>query len=144
LGDDLQDVREDLRRGAITLFSRAAALGRPLDSLAVQLLNFGEEVGVRMDELPNGAATLRALLKMSWRSLIFMAVAYSREFFSTGFLKEAEGCSPFRFEFLRERQARLANRQGLYAMLFDIFLDSAEGDGDDNEQQSPRLMCHSN
>src|SRR6185312_99691 len=127
LGDDLQDVRDDMRRGAITLFSRGAASGRPLDNLAVQLLNFGEEVGASMDKLPNGAGTLKALLKMSWRSLIITAVAYSHEFFSTGFLKEAERCSPFRFGFLRERQARLASRQGLYTMLFDIFLES-EGD----------------
>ena len=81
-----------------------------------------------MDELPNGAGTLKTLLKMSWRSLIITAAAYSHEFFSAGFLKEAERCSPFRFGFLRERQARLANRQGLYTMLFDIFLESAEGD----------------
>lgn len=136
LGDDLQDVREDMRRGALTLFSRAAASGRRLDSLAIQLLHFGEEVGARMDRLPNGAGTLKELLKMSWRSLIITAVAYSHEFFSTGFLKEAERCSPFRFAFLRERQARLASRQGLYTMLFDIFLESAEGE--DDEQQLRR------
>lgn len=129
LGDDLQDVREDMRRGAATLFSRAVASGTPLDSLAIQLLNFGQEVGVTMDELPRGDGTLKALLKRSWRSLIVTAVAYSHEFFSTEFLKQAECCSPFRFEFLRERQARLASRQGLYTMLFDIFLESAESNG---------------
>jgi hypothetical protein len=32
LGDDLQDVREDMQRGSVTLFSRAAALGQPLDA----------------------------------------------------------------------------------------------------------------
>jgi hypothetical protein len=133
LGDDLQDVREDMNRGAITLFSRAAASHRPLDPLAVQLLNFGEEVGARMDKLPNGSGTLKALLKMSWRSLIITAVAYSHEFFSTAFLNQAERCSPFRFAFLRERQARLANRQGLYTMLFDIFLESAEDDDPESQ-----------
>src|SRR5579863_6139004 len=45
LGDDLQDVREDMRRGSVTLFSRAAESGKPLDGLAVQLLNFGDSVG---------------------------------------------------------------------------------------------------
>ena len=42
LGDDLQDVREDLRRGSVTLFSQAAAIGRPLDALAIRLLNFSD------------------------------------------------------------------------------------------------------
>ena len=128
LGDDLQDVREDMRRGSVTLFSRAAALGRPLDGLVIQLLNFSEQVGVRMDDLPNGTETLKKLLRMSWRSLIIGAVANSHEVFSSGFLDEAERWSPFRFEFLRTRNMRLTSRQGLYAVLFDAFLDAGEGD----------------
>jgi hypothetical protein len=117
LGDDLQDVREDMRRGSVTLFSRAAALGRPLDSLVIQLLNFSEQVGARMDHLPNGTETLK-----------IGAVANSHEFFSSGFLAEAERWSPFRFEFLRTRNERLTSRQGLYAILYDAFLDAPEGD----------------
>jgi hypothetical protein len=128
LGDDLQDLREDRKRGSVTLFSRGAALGKPLDGTVVQLLNFGEQIGTRMDGLPNGDETFKTLLKMSWRSLILAAVSQSHEFFSTGFLAEAERCSPFRFEFLRARQERLASRKGLYAMLFDAFLEAREGD----------------
>jgi hypothetical protein len=128
LGDDLQDVREDMRRGSVTLFTRAAALGRPLDGLVIQLLNFSEQVGARMDHLPNGTETLKKLLRMSWRSLIIGAVANSHEFFSSGFLDEAERWSPFRFEFLRTRNERLTSRQGLYAILYDAFLDAREGD----------------
>jgi hypothetical protein len=128
LGDDLQDVREDMRRGSVTLFTRAAALGRPLDDLVIQLLNFSEQVGARMDHLPNGTETLKKLLRMSWRSLIIGAVANSHEFFSSGFLAEAERWSPFRFEFLRTRNERLSSRQGLYAILYDAFLDAQEGD----------------
>lgn len=128
LGDDLQDVREDRKRGSVTLFSRAAALGTPLDKLVMQLLGFSERVGARMDRLPHGTETLKELLKMSWRSLIIGAVADSHEFFSASFLKEAERCSPFRFEFLRARRERLTSRQGLYSMLFDAFLEEREGD----------------
>ncbi|HEX4022772.1 MAG TPA: hypothetical protein VHX63_16625 [Acidobacteriaceae bacterium] len=131
LGDDLQDVREDMQRGSITLFSRAAALGTPLDSLVIQLLNFSERVGARMDNLPHATPMLKELLKMSWRSLIIGAVADSHEFFSPGFLSEAELSSPFRFEFLRARRERLSNRQGLYAVLFDAFLEAREGDDGD-------------
>ncbi len=90
LGDDLQDVREDIRRGSLTLFSRAAVLGRPLDSLVIQLLNFSEHVGARMDHLPHGTEMLKKLLRMSWRSLIIGAIANSHEYFSPGFL-EARG-----------------------------------------------------
>jgi hypothetical protein len=131
LGDDLQDVREDLLRGSVTLFTRAAALGVPLDALVIQLLNFSERVAAGMDDLPNASKTLKNLLRMSWRSLIVGAVANSPDFFSAGFLGEAERLSPFRFEFLRKRQEKLASRQGLYATLFEAFLEEPEGEDDD-------------
>jgi hypothetical protein len=130
LGDDLQDVREDLRRGSVTLFSRAAATGQPLDSLAIQLLNFSERVADRIDRSPNGPKMLKDLLRMSWRSLILMAVADAQEFFSPAFLAELEHSSPFRFDFLRTRNKRLAGRQGLYAVLFDAFLETGEGENE--------------
>jgi hypothetical protein len=126
LGDDLQDVREDLRRGSMTLFSRAAAAGRPLDGLTIQLLRFSQHVGKSMEELPGGTAVFKDLLAMSWRSLIIGAVADSREFFSPAFLREAEQFSPFRFDFLRTRKGRIASQQGLHAKLFGALLESNE------------------
>ena len=128
LGDDLQDVHDDLRRGSVTLFSRAAALGTPLDDLAAQLFRFGEQVGARMDELPSGSGMLKELLRTSWRSLIVGAVADSHEFFSPEFVRATEQSSPFRFEFLRARRKQLASREGLYATLFEAFLEAPEDD----------------
>jgi hypothetical protein len=124
LGDDLQDVREDLRRGSVTLFTRAAAEGKPLDSLVVQLFNFSEQVASRMDRLPNGAPSLKNLLRISWRLLILMAVAESQTFFSPAFLAELEPCSSFRFNFVRARNEKLTGRRALYATLFDAFLEA--------------------
>ena len=116
-----------LSRGAsVTLFSRAALLGRPLDALVIQLLNFSEKVGARMDHLPNGSQGFKKLLRMSWRSLIIGAVANSHEYFSPAFIEQAESWSPFRFAFLRARNQRLTSRQGLYATLFEAFLESRE------------------
>jgi len=129
LGDDLQDVREDLRRGSDTLFTRAVRKGGLLDELVAQLLNFSGLVGARMDSLGNGSATHRALLRMSWRSLILMAVAEAQEFFSTAFLRELEPRSPFQFEFLRSRREKLQGRSGLLQRLFDILLHSESSSG---------------
>jgi hypothetical protein len=141
LGDDLQDVHEDLRRGSVTLFTNAAVLGTPLDGLVIQLLNFSEQVAARMDHLPNGPEMLKKLLRMSWRSLIIGAIANSHEFFSAGFLDEAERWSPFRFEFLRTRNERLRSRHGLYAILFEAFLEQREGDN--NELPRPDRPLYS-
>jgi hypothetical protein len=128
LGDDLQDVREDLERGALTLFTRAAAQSDPLDSLVAQLLHFSQHVAARMDKLENGMSVLKDLLRMSWRTLIVMAVAENHTFFSPAFLAELEPCSNFRFGFLRSRNQKLAGRQALYATLFDAFLEAGEAD----------------
>ena len=131
LGDDLQDVREDLERGSTTLFSRAAAQGVPLDALAKQLFSFSESVSARIDGLPNGSAMLKDLLRTSWRSLIVGAVGDSHQFFTPGFLQKTERSSPFRFKFLRARRKRLTSRQGLFRTLFDAFLEAPDEDDDE-------------
>jgi hypothetical protein len=122
LGDDLQDIREDLRRGSATLFTRAAAAGIPLDSFVTQLLNFSQEVGAGLECLPTGSATLKNLLRMSWHSLIVAAVANAPEFFSKAFLRELERSSPFRFAFLQARHKKLSNRHGLYVAVFNALI----------------------
>jgi hypothetical protein len=63
---------------------------------------------------------------MSWRSLIVGAVADSHEFFTPEFLQETERSSPFRFAFQRARRQRLTSRQGLFATLFDAFLEAPD------------------
>jgi hypothetical protein len=123
LGDDLQDVRSDLRRRSKTLFTRAVAAGRTIDAETAQLLNMSDRVSRRMNRLPNGGSVLKGLLRMSWRSLIVMAVSEAHEYFSPAFLAEMERRSPFRFAFLRARQKQLGKRRGLYSNLFDIFLE---------------------
>jgi hypothetical protein len=131
LGDDLQDVDEDLRRGSNTLFTRAAAAQIPLDNLVLQLLAFSDRVAGQMDGLPNGDAFLKDLLRMSWRSLIYMAVANEPKFFTPAFLAEIEPCSQFRFGFLRARRKRFNGRRGLYRTIFDAFMESGRDDWQD-------------
>jgi hypothetical protein len=126
LGDDLQDVQEDLKHGSATLFSRAVEAGMPLDNLVRQLLAFSERVADQIESLPQGDPALKRLLRMSWRSLILMAVARSHRFFTPALLAEVEPASPFRFAFLRARHKRLSGRRGLYRVLFGSFLDSAD------------------
>jgi hypothetical protein len=128
LGDDLQDVQDDLEHGAATLFTRSAAAGLPLDDLVRQLLTFSERVADQIDRLPHGEPALKQLLRMSWRSLILMAVARSHTFFTPAFLAELEPASSFRFGFLRARHQRLAGRSGLYKILFESFLESCDAD----------------
>jgi hypothetical protein len=128
LGDDLQDVREDLRRGSVTLFTRAIAQGKPLDSLVRQLLHFSKQISDRMDGMPGGTSSMKSLLRMSWRSLILMAVADVQSYCSPAFLAELEPCSSFRFNFLRTRNESLTGRQALYDLLFNAFIEAGPAD----------------
>jgi hypothetical protein len=127
LGDDLQDVREDMRRGSTTLFTRAIAQGMPLDSLVRQLLYFSRQIADRMDRLPHGTASLKSLLRMSWSSLVLMAVADVGTFCTRAFLDELEPYSSFRFKFLRARNQNLTGRAALYGVLFDAFVEAGSG-----------------
>ena len=124
LGDDLQDVREDLRNGSATLFTRAIAQGQPLDTLVSQLINFSHRIGVEMDEFPNGSPALKDLLRTSWRSLIVGAIANARPFFTRSFLGHIETTSQFRFGFLARRHKRVNRRAGLYSNVFEIMCEA--------------------
>ncbi len=126
IGDDLQDLRDDLRRESATLFTRAVRRRECLDALVNQLLAFSERVAAGMDELPHATPMLRRLLPMSWRSLIVEAVADARECFTRSFLRELERTSPFRLKFLSKRHQRLRRRRGLYESLFDVLLAAQE------------------
>lgn len=128
LGDDLQDIREDLRRGSITLFTRAVAQGEPVDALIRQLLHFSQRISDRMDHMPGDTSNMKSLLRMSWHSLILMAVADVQSYCSPAFLADLEPCSSFRFNFLRARNERLTGRQALYDLLFDAFIEAGPAD----------------
>jgi hypothetical protein len=138
LGDDLQDIREDLDRGSATLFTRAIDRRRPLDGLVLQLLNFGDSAAASMDALPHGSRTHKDLMRMSWRSLVLMAVAQAHEYCTPGLLAQLEPCSPFRFAFLRARGRKLDGRTGLFQRLFQVLLSS----GDESPFQLPNPSLH--
>lgn len=139
LGDDLQDIEEDFRRGSTSLFTRAVETGKPLDGLVMQLLNLSQYVADQMDHL-HGSPMLKHLLRMSWRSLILTAVARSQQYFSPMFIAALEPHSMFCFDFLKSRNQNLAAREAFYGVLFDAFLESgAEGDGAEDLPAVPRL-----
>jgi hypothetical protein len=126
LGDDLQDVQEDLERGSATLFTRAIRRREPLDQLALQLLNLGDTIAAEMDALPHGTRVHKDLLRMSWRSLVLMAVAQAQEHFSPALIDALEPFSPFRFAFLRARRKKLDGKSGLFEKLFQLLLAGGE------------------
>jgi hypothetical protein len=138
LADDLQDLREDLSGGALTLFTRAAGRER-LDELTGRTLHFGIQVMGQMDNLPGGragdwSAPLKDLIRTSSHTVIVRCVGELEEFYSPACVAALERYSPCRFAFLRERRRQMAARQTATGKLFEAFLA-----GDDDEPAFPLL-----
>lgn len=126
LSDDLQDVRQDGRRGSSTLFSQAA--GRePLDQLTNRMFHLAGQVMADIARLPNGSQDLQELLTRSSRTLLIRSAASAPELYSRQYLSEIESYSPFRFAFLRNREQRFFRRARSYARMFDLLIDKMLG-----------------
>ena len=134
LGDDLQDVADDLASGRRTVFSEAAERG-PLDHVTSRTLRFGEIVLGRLETLGDpGTETLRELMRRSSRSLLVRAAGQASDLYTPEYLRDLERFSPFRFGFLQECRRRLGRQTGSLARLFEAFLA-----GDEDEPAFPLL-----
>lgn len=118
LGDDLQDVRSDGRRGSRTLYTQASR-NEPLDQITNRTLHFGRWVMTGMEQLPTGRPVLKQLLTKSSQLLLIRSAASANDLYSTRYLEELQAYSPFRFEFLRRREQDLAARKRKYGVLFE-------------------------
>ena len=78
----------------------------------IQLLNFSEKVGARINDLPT--TDVQELLRISWRSLIIGAVSSSHKFFSPAFSSKRNAARPFVLLFSAPGTT-VTGRKGLYA-----------------------------
>ena len=134
LADDLQDVLQDCRDGARTLFSEAASR-EPLDALTSRALQFGGRVMAMMRGVAApGCQALEELMERSSASMFVRSVGDAAELYSPAYVEAVEKRSPFRFEFLRARRKQFEKRSPLVLRLFEAFLE-----GDEDEPAFPLL-----
>jgi hypothetical protein len=123
LGDDLQDVADDLAGGAATLFSESAER-QPLDGLTSRVFEFGERVFTRLRAFhAPGAGPLKQLIRRSAATLLITAAGTAHQLYTKDYLKALEPHSPFRFAFVREHQQRLFGAGGLLGRLMTAAAD---------------------
>jgi hypothetical protein len=103
LMDDVQDLRDDLSHGHMTIFTRQAKLGA-LDGLTRQLWAFTRRV------LGTRSGSIMGLIQNNLRFLLLQAVARSREYFTPAFVSELEDSSPVRFCYLARQEKTLSGR----------------------------------
>jgi hypothetical protein len=123
LGDDLQDLESDRQRGSRTLFTEAAAQGT-LDRVTNQAFHFGQTVMAEMSELETTTPALVEMLARSSRTLLIRSAAGLPQYYPAPYLERLETYSPFRFDFLREREKRFLDRRRTYAKLFEQVVES--------------------
>jgi hypothetical protein len=121
LGDDLQDLRQDLDNESLTLFTQAAGSER-LDTLTNQTLHFAQAVMTRMDGLVTAKDLIKELLKRSSRSLLIRAAAAAEEFYSREYVAELETYSPVSFAFLKARQEQFTRRHAWFEAFFEALV----------------------
>jgi hypothetical protein len=110
LMDDLQDLRDDLANGHMTIFTRQASLGL-LDEITSRLWAFTRKV---LRSLSGFASTqpcsLKSLIQGNLRLLLLQTVARHQEFYTPSFVAALEASSPVRFCYLARQEKTLAGR----------------------------------
>jgi len=119
-GDDLQDVREISHAVPSRSSRRRPPRARRWMSWCCNCCIFSRNIADRMDPCRHGTASLKDLLRMSWRSLILMAVANAPAFFTPAFLANSKLLRlPLRLSPCAQPEAHRS--QSLYAFVFDAF-----------------------
>jgi len=109
ISDDLQDIRDDLKNGHMTVYSMCAGK-RNLDAKVNKLMNFMNDV---IDMNLNGDSDsdkLRELILRNCNFLIMEAVSRNSAYFSEKYLENFERYSPVRFAYLSRLRANLKKR----------------------------------
>ena len=106
--DDLQDVREDLREGSETLFTRAAKRGT-MDSITNRLFRYLREILFSATSLNGSRANaLMELILQGSLGLILESIALNPGLFSVEYVKAAELFSPLGFASIRRLHTQRA------------------------------------
>jgi hypothetical protein len=143
--DDLQDLRQDLREGMLTIFTERATgqrngngAGMHLDDLTTRTLNFGRRVMQEIDcikpshdgieDADPKRRCLKEMIRMSSSMLLVWSAGAADEFYTGEYLGELQRHSPFRFALLNERRKKLARWTGPLSRLFDAFLEDEENE----------------
>lgn len=121
LGDDLQDVVQDVEDGLSTVFSQTA--GRwPLDAVTDRTFHFGQQVlkGLECFEAPT-AESVKQLMRRAVSRLLIEAAGVAGHLYAADYIHNLEPHSAFRFSFLKDRRKQLAGQSASITRLVEAF-----------------------
>jgi hypothetical protein len=121
--DDLQDTKEDLKNGHMTIFSQTAEKW-PLDTITNALFNFSNSI-IDSDEgfISNEAYKMKAFLKKNLVSLIFEAISQNNNLYTKAYVKNIEKYYPFRMSYTRKLYKKIKKNYSSFKSIHGYSID---------------------
>jgi len=111
LMDDQEDIRNDIKSGAVTFFSEAARIGN-VDEVLQRVFYFAHKVLKGLDQFTNAKAQPLKQMSMKGIDLLLIDAALRMEsYYSKKYLQELEGYFPFRFEYLKRVRKEIQRKK---------------------------------
>jgi hypothetical protein len=121
--DDLQDAKEDLQNGHMTIFSQTAEKW-PLDTITNALFDFSNKV-IDFDEgfMSEESYRMKNFLKKNLTSLIFEAISQNYNLYSKEYIKTIEKYYPFRMSYTRKLYKKIKNNYSSFKSVNGYSID---------------------
>jgi hypothetical protein len=121
--DDLQDAKEDLENGHMTIFSETAEKW-PLDNLTNALFDFSNKV-IDLDEgfTSEESYKMKNFLRKNLISLVFEAISQNYNLYSKEYIKNIEKYYPFRMSYTRKLYKKIKNNYSSFQSINGYSID---------------------
>ena len=121
--DDLQDAKEDLKNGHMTMFSQISEKW-PLDGTTNALFDFSNKI-IDLDEsfTSEESYKMKDFLKKNLVSLIFEAISQNYNLYSEEYIKNIEKYYPFRMSYTRNLYRKIKNNYASFESIYGYSID---------------------
>jgi hypothetical protein len=121
--DDLQDAKEDLNSGHMTIFSQTSAKW-PMDNITNALFDFSNKI-IDLDEgfTTEESYKMKEFLKKNLVSLIFEAISQNYNLYSKEYIKNIEKYYPFRMSYTRRIYKKIKNNYSSFQSIHGYSID---------------------
>jgi hypothetical protein len=123
LCDDLQDAKEDLKNGHMTIFSETSEKW-PLDNITNAIFDFSNKI-IYSDRTftTKESYKIKAFLKKNLVYLIFEAISQNYNLYSKEYIKNIEKYYPFRMSYTRKLYKKIKNKYSIFESIHGYSID---------------------
>lgn len=122
--DDLQDAKEDLNNGDMTIFSETSEKW-PLDNITNALFDFSNKVMEDSTEsfTNDESDKMKAFLKKNLFFLMFEAISQNHNLYSKEYIKNIEKYYPFRMSYTRKLYKKMKTNYSSFESTYGYSID---------------------